>query len=168
MKFSKLLGVLAIVAAGFILIGPWTFAYACRDMRDSTALCHTTRWYSMAVGLVIMACGVLLMRVNSYVFAKILTLIMLVAGAVEILLPLVIAPVCKTLSMHCRTVMVPFMMGIGAAVAAVSLLFLIKGARKVSREEAEAKKDQEEAKAAEEVAEWVEEASEESTPHLEA
>lgn len=130
MKLSKLLGLLAVIVGAALIVGPWTFAYACKDMVDGEALCHTTRMYVVVDGVVVLLIGLLLMKVKSYISGKLLSLMLAVVGVITVLIPTYFAPVCKSMTMHCRTTMLPFIIAMGVILAMLGLLFLLKGVKK--------------------------------------
>ena len=130
MKLSKFLGFLSILCGVAILVGPWTFASVCTGTDATQHACHTTRLYAMAAGGIILVLGLLLMMIKIYILDKFLSLLLFVAGIGTILVPTYLAPVCNAKDMHCRTLMLPFLIGMGALVAFLGILFLLKGVKR--------------------------------------
>ena len=122
MKSSKFVGVLTVLFGIAIGIGPWTFVRVCSDMSDSAPLCHKTRLYAMALGVIILLLGIIMMLLRHKILAGLFSLVITAGGVVTILLPLFIAPVCEVSAMTCRSKTMPFLLVAGCILTVIGVL----------------------------------------------
>ena len=127
---NKILGAIAIIIGGAMVIGVFTFAHICTDMSTSNAACHDTRVAAVILGLCIVIVGLLLLCLNNRFLGRLFSLLLAAGGIAGLLIPTFIAPVCRMAKMQCQVSTKPFILMDSAALLVIALIFLIVVYRK--------------------------------------
>ncbi|MBQ8151157.1 MAG: DUF4418 family protein [Firmicutes bacterium] len=135
---NKILGVLTIIVGALMAIGPLTFAHVCNDMSGSVPACHETRSTAIILGLIIVILGLILFIMKSRIAGKIFPIIFILAGIAGVLVPTVIAPVCKMKDMHCHMYTLPFLIADSLFLVGVSAIFALIAFKRKPKPAAEA------------------------------
>lgn len=119
MSLHKVLNVVNVLVAALIVIGVNTFAHICTSMQGP---CAKTKTLAVVAAIAVAVLAAVQVAVSKKNINTILGLVLVLAGFVTVLLPLVIAPVCSMTTMHCYVYTRPFLVITGIVIAIVSLI----------------------------------------------
>ena len=138
MKSDKIVNGLSIVLSLLIVVGVFTFAHVCGEMGGETPSCHATRSFAVVLAGAVAVLSVFLFFYINRGLTYVLSIARTVLGFLLVLLPDVLAPVCKMHTMHCYVYTRPLLMITGSFLTALALY----GLTAVIWKEQEAKRGQ--------------------------
>ena len=115
--------IVTIVVALLLAVGVSTVFSGCGPKEDGSWMhCHTAQIYVFRLGLAIALLTIVRTFFNSQFVKTILGGITVVLAIVTVLIPGVIVPLCMMETMHCHSVMKPFVRVVGVILVAVGIV----------------------------------------------
>ncbi|SES91163.1 DUF4418 family protein [[Clostridium] polysaccharolyticum] len=128
---NGLLGLLSVL----IVAGVYQFAHVCTSMEGMKPPCHVTRTWSVILGISLAVISIILIFIKNSIIRNVLLGIRFIFSLAIVLLPDIIAPVCKMKTMHCYLYTRPFLILIGVLLISFELVhflmakYLVKGGK---------------------------------------
>ena len=132
MKAHKILNILVLFSLAFIIVGLFTFAHVCGGMGDMKPKCVTTKNLTIVVSVILIVLSFIQISIKNTAIQTVLSIVQFISGIVIILLPIVIAPVCKMKTMHCYAYTRPLLVIMGIVIVGIvfiDFLISLKGSR---------------------------------------
>lgn len=125
MKINRVINGIAFVLSVCIILGILTFAHVCNGMEGMLPACHSTKVGAIVLSILVGSLSILIIFTKHKQLWYMFSLVRFVMSLAIVMLPVVIAPVCKMKTMHCYVYTRPFLMIIGAMLIGTQLISFI-------------------------------------------
>ena len=125
MRENRVINSLSTVLSLLIVIGVFTFAHICGDMGGMAAPCHTTRSFAVVLASLTAVISLFFFFPVDKRITSVFVIARPILAFLIVLLPDVIAPVCKMHTMHCYVYTRPLLVIAGSILTALALYGLV-------------------------------------------
>lgn len=119
MKSRRIINALLFLEAIFVIISLFTYAHVCK-MEDMK--CNKTKHIAIVLSIVLILTALIQIAVDKISVNNITSLVQIILGVVFIILPTVIAPVCKMKAMNCYSTTRPLLIISGIVVVILTVV----------------------------------------------
>lgn len=133
MKSRRIINALLFLEAIFVLVSLFTYAHVCGSMGEMEAKCHKTKHIAIVLSIVLILTALVQIAVDKISVNNLISLAQVVLGVVFIILPTVIAPVCKMKTMNCYTTTKPLLIISGIAIVILTVVEFLASLTQVKK-----------------------------------
>ena len=131
MKSRRIINALLFLEAIFVLVSLFTYAHVCGSMGKMK--CHKTKHVAIVLSIVLILTALIQIAVDKISVNNLISLAQVVLGVVFIILPTVIAPVCKMKTMNCYTTTKPLLIISGIAIVILTVVEFLASLTQVKK-----------------------------------